>query len=86
MYSKKNIKQARQLGGIYRALRSQTTAALDLSDILRAELVLAVSAFDNSAHEITRIGMLEVNKAGRSVAVRGTMSSYTVRKPKFSPS
>jgi len=41
-------------------LKATTTNALDLSDILRAELVLAVSALDYYIHEIVRFGMLEI--------------------------
>ena len=37
-----NINRVRNLGSIFEALDSQTTSVLDLSDILRAELVLAV--------------------------------------------
>ena len=32
---------------------------MDLSDILRAELVLSVSALDHYVHEVVRLGMLE---------------------------
>jgi len=53
-----NILRVKQLGYLYRVLRTQTTAALDLNDILRSELVLSVSAFDYFIHEIVRMGML----------------------------
>ena len=56
---KTNIQHVRNLGTIYRALKAQTTGILDLSDILRAELVLAVSALDYFVHEIVRLGVLE---------------------------
>ena len=55
-----NIDYVRHLGTIYKALRSQTTVALDLSDILRAQLVMAVSVLDYYIHEIVRLGMLEI--------------------------
>jgi len=55
-----NIQRVRNLGGIYSALSVQTTSAIDLSDILRSELVMAVSALDYYVHELVRIGMLEV--------------------------
>ena len=60
-----NLVRVRDLGLIANALDSQTTQALDLSDILRAELVLAVSALDHFAHEIARLGMLEAYRGER---------------------
>ena len=55
-----NIDRVRNLGAIFKALRSQTTEVLDLSDILRAELVMGVSALDHYVHELVRLGMLEI--------------------------
>ena len=60
-----NLVRVRDLGLIANALDSQTTQALDLSDILRAELVLAVSALDQFAHEVARLGMLEAYRGER---------------------
>lgn len=54
-----NLERVRNLGAIYKTFRIQTTEVLDLSDILRAQLVMAVSAFDQYIHEIVRLGMLE---------------------------
>jgi hypothetical protein len=55
-----NIGRARDLQALYVTLSVTTTGALDLSDILRASIVLAVSALDHFVHEVTRIGMLEI--------------------------
>ena len=60
-----NIARVRNLGAIHNALSAQTTAAIDLSDILRSELVMAVSALDHYIHEIVRLGMLEVYHRNR---------------------
>lgn len=60
-----NIERVRNLGTIYKALNAQTTDILDLSDLLRAELVMAVSAFDHYIHEIVRLGMLEAYQTHR---------------------
>jgi hypothetical protein len=60
-----NIERVRNLGAIYKALKSQTTGALDLSDILRAELVMGLSAFDHYIHELVRLGMIEVYNGHR---------------------
>ena len=57
-----NIERVRNLGSLTKILDSQTTQVLDVSDILRAELVLAVSLLDHYIHEIVRIGMLDAYK------------------------
>ena len=61
-----SIRHVRNLGAIYKAIRAQTTDILDLSDVLRAELVLAVSALDHYVHEIVRLGMLEIYRGSRA--------------------
>lgn len=55
-----NIERVRAIGGLYEALSRLTTSAVDTTDILRAQIVLAVSALDHYIHEATRTGMLEV--------------------------
>jgi hypothetical protein len=57
---RENIARVRNLGGLTQALVSLTTSAVDSSDILRAQYVLAVSALDHYVHELTRLGMLEI--------------------------
>lgn len=54
-----NIQRVSNLGNIYKILKNQTTEILDLSDILRAELVMTVSVLDYYIHELVRLGMLE---------------------------
>jgi hypothetical protein len=61
-----SIDRARDLIAVHNSVRSQSTKALDLSDILRAALVLAVSALDYYVHEVVRIGMLEIHRGQRS--------------------
>lgn len=56
---RKNIERIRNMGSMYLVMNVQTTEVLDLSDMLRSELVLAVSALDQFIHEIVRLGMLE---------------------------
>ncbi len=57
---RENILRVKSLGGLSQALTAMTTAAVDSSDLLRAQIVLAVSAFDHYVHEVTRLGMLEI--------------------------
>ena len=61
-----NLLRVQSLSSIVDALESQTTQALDLSDILRAELVLGVSALDQFVHEAVRLGMLESYRGTRA--------------------
>jgi hypothetical protein len=60
-----NHKRAKDLVGLAGSLGAQTTQALDISDILRASLVLGVSALDHLIHEIARLGMIEVASGNR---------------------
>ena len=53
------------LGGLHTALSAMTTPVVDKSDLLRAQLVLAVSALDQYVHAITLRGMLDVFEAKR---------------------
>lgn len=55
-----NIERVRGLGGLYTSLSRLTTPVVDATDILRAQIVLTVSALDHYVHEITRLGMIEV--------------------------
>jgi hypothetical protein len=55
-----NIKHVRNIAGLYTSIRGMTTSALDLSDLLRIQLVMCVSALDHYIHEVTRIGILQI--------------------------
>ena len=57
---RENIERVRAIGGLYEALNQLTTPVLDTTDLLRAQIVMAVSALDHYIHEVTRLGMLEV--------------------------
>lgn len=60
-----NIERVRALGGLHAAFDKVTTGAVDLTDLLRAQIVMIVSALDYYIHEITRVGMLEVYDSTR---------------------
>jgi len=60
-----NLRSAKQLGIIYLAFVDKLTQAISLNELLRAEIVLAVSALDCYIHDIVRIGMLSAFKAGK---------------------
>lgn len=61
-----SMDRARHLGGLRDALTSLTTSAVDSSDLLRAQIVLGVSALDYFVHEITVLGMVAVYKGTRA--------------------
>ncbi len=61
-----SIKRVRDLIALHNSLKAQATSALDLSDILRAALVLTVSALDYYIHEVVTLGMLEIHRGQRS--------------------
>ena len=60
-----NIERVENLGAIYSVFGAQTTPAIDISDLLRSELVMAVSALDHYIHEIVRLNMLEIFRGNR---------------------
>ena len=62
---RENIQRVRSLGAIYQAFESQTTPVLDLSDLLRSQLVMSVSSLDLYVHELVRLGMLEAYHKNR---------------------
>lgn len=54
-----NIKRVHLLHSLHASFSGQVTSVIDLSDLLRAEVVLAASALDYYIHELTRLGMLQ---------------------------
>lgn len=60
-----SIQRVRDLIALHNSVKAQATAALDLSDILRAALVLTVSALDYYIHEVVTLGMLEIHRGTR---------------------
>ena len=60
-----SLARARHLHGLHLTLSKTLTGAVDLSDILRAEIVMSVSALDHYVHEIARLGVIECWKGTR---------------------
>ena len=56
---KSNIKAVNEMDALYHHLISDLKLPNDLSDILRSQLVYAVSALDKLIHELVKIGMLQ---------------------------
>jgi hypothetical protein len=62
---KDNIQRIRNLHSIYTHLSSNISSIIDISDVLRAELAFAVSAFDYYIHGLVRVGMFETFNSKR---------------------
>ncbi len=60
-----SIGRVRDLIALHNSVKAQATSALDVSDILRAALVLVVSALDYYIHEVVTLGMLEIHRGQR---------------------
>ena len=61
-----NLDRVRSIHAVYLHLSGLVTPAIDLTDLLRAEMVLIVSALDHFVHELTRLGMLEIWRRNRT--------------------
>jgi len=61
-----SISRVRDLIALHNSVKAQATGVLDVSDMLRAALVLAVSALDYYVHEVVTLGMLEIHRGQRS--------------------
>ncbi|MEO6807550.1 MAG: HEPN domain-containing protein [Isosphaeraceae bacterium] len=60
-----SIQRVRDFHALYVYFGDATAPILDLSDLLRAQIVLCVSALDYYVHELTRLGMVEIIEGGR---------------------
>ena len=86
---KSNIERTRIVFGIHDTLKTQTTGVLDISDILRSALVMAVSALDQYIHEIVRLGILEIHRSERNITIPSSkfnVSLGSVRQCLINPS
>ncbi|NEP55096.1 MAG: hypothetical protein F6K65_42460, partial [Moorea sp. SIO3C2] len=61
-----SIRRVRDLIAVHNSVKAQSTSALDLSDILRATLVLSISALDYYIHDVVRLDMLAIYRVTRS--------------------
>ena len=60
-----SIGRVRDLIELHNSVQSQAAVTNDISDMLRAALVLAVSALDYYVHEVVTLGMLEIHLGQR---------------------
>ena len=76
-----SIGRVRDLIALHNSVKAQATGALDVSDMLRASLVLAVSALDYYVHEVVTLGMLEIHRGQRSEpmpSANNTQSAFSL--------
>ncbi len=71
-----NIKSVKDLNTIVDSVHT-FAPVMDLSEVVRAEIVLAVSAFDCFIHDLVRLGTLEIYKGTRPYDQKKTL------KPEF---
>ncbi|WNZ46778.1 HEPN domain-containing protein [Leptolyngbya boryana CZ1] len=72
-----SIGRVRDLIALHNSVKAQATGALDVSDMLRAALVLAVSALDYYVHEVVVLGMVEIHRGQRSEPAPSANTTYS---------
>ena len=84
-----NLSAARNLEDLYAFLSSRIVAPISFDDLLRSQVVYAVSAFDKLVHDLVRIGMVQIFSGNRpptsrylseliSIELHGSLISATV--------
>ncbi len=61
-----SLARVRSIHALHASISVSATPIADHTDLLRAEIVLLVSALDQFIHELTRIGMLDIWNGTRS--------------------
>lgn len=79
-----NITRARELGQLYNVLAVITTPALSAEDLLRAQIVMAVSALDHFVHEVVRQGMVAIYEGTRPLVPGFTKFQVSLAEAKAS--
>lgn len=75
-----SIGRVRDLIALHNSVKAQASDSLDVSDMLRAALVLAVSVLDYYVHEVVTLGMLEIHRGQRPEPVpsaNATQSAFS---------
>lgn len=57
---KNNINDSKNLSNIYEFLNRSIVASISFDDLLRAQFIYSVSAFDKLIHDLIRIGMIDI--------------------------
>lgn len=80
---KDNIVFVKELDALYVHLSETLKLPNDLSDLLRAQLVYAVSALDKLIHELVRLGMIEAFQGRRTRTKKFLAFSVSVETHTF---
>lgn len=67
---KRNIAATLDLSVLYQTLSQQIALPQSFDDLLRSQIVYAVSAFDKFVHDVVRIGMLQILAGTRPVTAK----------------
>lgn len=62
----RNIKEANELSAVYDHLSNAISIPGQFEDLLRSQIVYAVSAFDKLMHDLIRIGMVQIFEGVRA--------------------
>ena len=65
-----NIRQSNELGELYKHLSNTMPIPAQFDDLLRSQIVNAVSAFDKLIHDLIRIGMVAIFENQRPPTVK----------------
>lgn len=68
---RENLRRVRDVGVLAASLSTLTAPIVDVSDILRSQIVLVVSALDHFVHELVRLGLLECYAGNRPMTSDG---------------
>jgi hypothetical protein len=74
---KLNITSVKKLDVIYNYLETNNVKTLDLSDLLRSQIVLAVSALDTLVSDVLQIGLVKAFTEGKSLSTND-FSKYKI--------
>ena len=67
---RESVSKTKETHGLYCALEDTVGKSLDLTDLLRGEVVMLISSFDYYIHELVRIGIKEVYQGLRPETVQ----------------
>jgi hypothetical protein len=73
-----NIASARHLANLHRYLATKVAGPLSFDDILRSQVMYAVSAFDKLMHDLIRIGIMEIYTGARQPTPKYFVEPITI--------
>ena len=73
-----NIEQAKNSTALYEYLESSISSPFSFDDLLRAQIVYSVSAFDKLIHDVIRIGMIEIFTGNRAPTPKYLAESISI--------